>query len=79
MIKMYRCPCYEEEHTEEEFRTLKENESCQKYCKTWNCYENLNDFEIFILKEKEDELRELKHYAEKYGYKLTKVIPEIPE
>ncbi len=80
MTKMYRCPCYNESHTEEEYNDLKENENCHKYCKTWDCYENPNDFELFFLKEKEDELREMRHYAQKYGYVLTLVTPHpIPE
>ena len=50
MIKMYRCPCYEEMYTEEEYRALPENENCHKYCARYDCYENPNDFELYFKK-----------------------------
>ncbi len=79
MIKMYRCPCNAESHTEEEFNNLKENENCHKYCKIWDCYEYPSDFEVFWIKKREDEIKELLHLAKKYGYRVTKVTPEIPK
>ncbi len=74
MIKMYRCPCHQEEFTESEFDRLQENKNCHKYCRIYDCYEYSGDYEVFWKKEKKDRVAEMYQTAEEYGYIIT--IPE---
>ena len=70
---MYRCPCYQEEFTEEEFNNLEENSNCHKYCKVRDCYEYSGDYETYWMREREDLVREMFATAKKYGFEVKEI------